>query len=118
MSIFVDKLHPVGKKSKLKFLKTCRMYSDSISELKQFALKLDIDLGHMRQRAVRHDNSAWENREESRSHFELTAPQRRKAVELGAVEIDAGQAFKLRHGCTIMEMAGLQKRTSDPFRLE
>ena len=75
MSVYVDDLRVSLKSSKWPYSKSCHLVADTIKELAAFAILMKLD-------------NKWFQNKVDLPHFDLTDGMRRKAISLGAIEID------------------------------
>lgn len=77
MSVYVDDANiaaSVRNGTRTHTSRWCHMMADSVEELDAFAEKIGL-------------KTRWRQDERSGVHYDLTAPKRRRAVALGAVEV-------------------------------
>lgn len=79
MSIYVDELFPVYFGPLQKYGRVCHMLADSEKELDEFAKKIGLPL------RFKHGD-----------HYDLTSPRRAKAIEHGAIQVNARQICAVR----------------------
>jgi hypothetical protein len=75
MAVYVDEIMACIPNKNWKWTKACHLVADTLDELHLFAAKLGL-------------KRAWFQNNPRLPHYDLTEGRRKKAVELGAVEID------------------------------
>jgi hypothetical protein len=74
MSVYVDRLLPCVPNKNWPYDKSCHLIADSLNELHEFALKLGL-------------KKEWFQDHKKHPHYDLTEGMRKKAIQLGAIEI-------------------------------
>ena len=74
MSVYVDPISPCIRGKRWPYNEACHLIADSINELHEFALWLGLKRLWFQDKTI--------------PHYDLTKGMRRKAVVLGAIEID------------------------------
>jgi hypothetical protein len=77
MSVYVDDIAVCVKNKKWRWPKACHLVADSVDELHKFADRLGLKRSWFQHGTI--------------PHYDLTENMRRKAVKLGAIEIDRDQ---------------------------
>ena len=82
MSVYVDELMNCLQSRKWPYRKSCHLVADSIKELAAFSVLMGL-------------KKEWFQNNPTLPHFDLTEGMRRKAVSLGAIEIDRQQMVEI-----------------------
>lgn len=103
MSAYVDPLlaWPARFGSKWRHGPSCHLYADTLDELNALAETIGLRREWLQTRRG--------TTIPARFHYDLNAGKRRLALRAGAREITHREAFKLRHGMTVEEMARMKK---------
>lgn len=81
MAVYVDQMQPCIPNENWPWPRSCHLAADTAEELHTFAEKLGL-------------KRSWFQDHKKLPHYDLTSQKRRKAVELGAVEITAMQLVR------------------------
>ena len=75
MSVYVDPLREYGGSKTFPWKVSCHMWADSLADLHAMAVAIGM-------------KRAWFQDKPDFPHYDLVATKRKRAVELGAVEVD------------------------------